>query len=150
MSIETLLQRLDKVKRIGPKKWQSRCPAHDDRGPSLAITETDDERLLMHCFAGCSVHEVVGALGMELSDLFPVRQITDGCKPERRPFSADDALRCLAFESKIVQLAAMETVEGQVLNDADFDRLIIAVERIDDALSVVKPDMLPQRWKDSA
>jgi hypothetical protein len=44
----------------------------------------------------------------------------------------------------------METVEGQVLNDADFDRLIIAVERIDDALSVVKPDMLPQRWKDSA
>jgi len=29
------------------------CPAHDDRNPSLSIQLADD-RILIHCFAGCS------------------------------------------------------------------------------------------------
>jgi hypothetical protein len=40
----------------------------------LSVREGDDGRVLLHCFAGCSVNEVVAALGIELSDLFPVRQ----------------------------------------------------------------------------
>ena len=35
MNADTLLSRLDKVKLTGPDKWVARCPAHDDRGPSL-------------------------------------------------------------------------------------------------------------------
>ncbi len=137
MSAAALLSRLDRVRRTGPDKWVARCPSHDDKGPSLAVRELDDGRTLVHCFAGCGVHEIVAAVGMELSDLFPPRPLLDGRKPERRPFSAEDALRCLAFEALLVYLAALETLEGKPLSDADFERLALAVARIDDAMEAV-------------
>lgn len=43
--------------RSGPR-WMARCPAHDDRTPSLSITEGHDGRLLVHCFAGCEWHGI--------------------------------------------------------------------------------------------
>ncbi len=49
----------------------ARCPAHDDHHPSLKITETDDGTVLLKCWAGCSTSEIVGAIGLELRDLFP-------------------------------------------------------------------------------
>ena len=33
--------------------YQSLCPAHDDNKPSLSINEGTDERVLLHCHAGC-------------------------------------------------------------------------------------------------
>ena len=50
-------------------KWVALCPAHKDRSPSLAINETDD-RLLLHCFAGCETKHVAAAVGLDMSDLF--------------------------------------------------------------------------------
>ena len=50
-------------------KWVDLCPAHKDRSPSLAINETDD-RLLLHCFAGCETRHVAAAVGLDMSDLF--------------------------------------------------------------------------------
>lgn len=38
-----------------------RCPAHDDRSPSLSI-RIGDRALLFHCFAGCETVEVMRAL----------------------------------------------------------------------------------------
>ena len=68
--VEQLLGRLERVKgRNG--SWTARCPAHADKGPSLAIREADDGRILLHCFAGCPVENVVGAIGMDMTDLFP-------------------------------------------------------------------------------
>lgn len=42
--------------------WKARCPAHDDRAPSLAIHEGRDGRVLVHCFAGCPQQSVIDAL----------------------------------------------------------------------------------------
>ncbi len=39
-----------------------RCPAHDDRLPSLSITNGNDGRLLLTCYAGCSFREIIQAL----------------------------------------------------------------------------------------
>jgi hypothetical protein len=65
-----LLQRLKKVKRTA-KGWTALCPvpAHDDRDPSLSISEAGG-KILVHCFAGCTIEEVCRALGIELIDLF--------------------------------------------------------------------------------
>jgi 5S rRNA maturation endonuclease (ribonuclease M5) len=41
--------------------WMARCPAHDDRNPSLAITERGG-KLLLHCHAGCGQRDVIAAL----------------------------------------------------------------------------------------
>ncbi|WP_254473277.1 toprim domain-containing protein [Bartonella sp. B1098] len=40
----------------------ARCPAHDDRLPSLSITNGLDGRLLLTCYAGCSFREIIQAL----------------------------------------------------------------------------------------
>jgi hypothetical protein len=133
MSAAAILSRLDRVKLTGPSKWQARCPAHDDKGPSLSVRELDDGRVLLHCFAGCSVGEVVAAVGLELSDLFPPRLTPPGRgKPhrERRPFSADDALLALEIEGRLIHLAACEVAAGKSLNATDRARLGLAVERI--------------------
>ena len=50
-----------------------RCPAHDDKNPSLAVCELDDGRLLLRCHAGCTTEDILAALGLEWRDLFPAR-----------------------------------------------------------------------------
>lgn len=68
--VERLLPRLKKVKRSG-RGWVACCPAHDDRDPSLSIDEGQDGRVLLKCHAGCSTEAIVGALGLDVKDLFP-------------------------------------------------------------------------------
>ncbi|MCC7409240.1 MAG: DUF3987 domain-containing protein, partial [Phycisphaeraceae bacterium] len=51
--------------------WMARCPAHEDRKPSLSIGEGDDGRALLHCHAGCEAGQVVAAIGLDLADLMP-------------------------------------------------------------------------------
>lgn len=41
--------------------WSARCPAHDDKSPSLSISEKDG-RILVHCFGGCDQDQVIKAL----------------------------------------------------------------------------------------
>ena len=53
------------VERLGGE-WQRsggmcRCPAHDDRTPSLSV-RVGEKRLLFHCFAGCECANVIRAL----------------------------------------------------------------------------------------
>lgn len=75
---DLLLGQLERVKQTGPDTWLASCPTanhrHGDRSRGLSIREGDDGRVLVHCHAGCPVDEVVAALGLELSDLFPQRQ----------------------------------------------------------------------------
>jgi putative DNA primase/helicase len=51
-----LLARFDGVKQLRPDRWAARCPAHEDRNPSLSITRRD--RWLLHCHAGCCFADV--------------------------------------------------------------------------------------------
>jgi len=48
--------------------WQ--CPAHSDGTPSLSVTEASDSRVLVHCFGGCTVVDVMAALGLGMGVLF--------------------------------------------------------------------------------
>jgi putative DNA primase/helicase len=41
--------------------WMARCPAHEDRKPSLSIRDADN-KLLVHCHAGCAQERVISAL----------------------------------------------------------------------------------------
>jgi putative DNA primase/helicase len=59
---------------IEPRKsgsgWSSRCPAHEDRTPSLSIHCGQDGRVLVHCHAGCRFADVTASLGLSPSELF--------------------------------------------------------------------------------
>ena len=53
------------VKALGGRKvgtgWMARCPAHDDRTPSLSIRESKG-KVLVRCHAGCEQRDVIVAL----------------------------------------------------------------------------------------
>lgn len=67
--VARLLGQLDTINESG-NGWTARCPAHDDTRPSLSIAQAADGSCLVHCFAGCTVEEVVAAVGLGLTDLF--------------------------------------------------------------------------------
>lgn len=135
--IDALLSRLEKVKDKGAGRWSARCPAHDDKSPSLVIRELADGRILLHCFTGCSVDAVVSAIGLELSDLFPEDSRAIGhANPEHRPFPAADILRALSLEATVVSCAARTILDGKALNDDDQKRLMLALRRIERAVSL--------------
>lgn len=52
----------------------ARCSAHEDRRPSLSITEGRDGRILLHCHAGCTPDAVLAAARLTMADLFPERE----------------------------------------------------------------------------
>ena len=131
---EKFLSRLEAVKgRAGA--FTARCPAHDDRGPSLSVREADDGRVLMHCFAGCDVHQIVTAVGMDLTELFPPSEKKPiGKRVDIKPaFFASDLLRIIAFEATVVQIAAFDMAKGKTLSERDRERLLVAHQRIDEA-----------------
>jgi len=68
--IEKLLANLPDAKQT-PNGWQAQCPAHKDQRPSLSISEGDDGRVLVNCFAGCATADICAAVGLELLDLMP-------------------------------------------------------------------------------
>jgi hypothetical protein len=61
LSAEKLAYSLSKGMRLSGNQYKACCPAHDDNNPSLSITHTSD-RVLVHCWAGCSQSEVIETL----------------------------------------------------------------------------------------
>jgi len=136
-ALETLLSRLTKVK--GKRdSWTACCPAHEDKSPSLAVRQLDDGRILIHCFADCSVQSIMAAVGMDVGDLFPPdekRQLyNDPMKPVKVSFYATDLMRIIHFESTILQIAAFDVSEGKSLSNSDRQRVRLAHERITEAM----------------
>jgi hypothetical protein len=129
MIADALLSRLDGVKRTGVDRWLARCPAHEDKRPSLGVREIDDDRVLVHCWSGCATGDVLAAVGMTFDDLFPARPTHRG-KPERRPFPAADVLRAVESETLIAAVAASTLGNGGSLSDEDRARLLLASSRL--------------------
>ena len=83
-----ILERLDAVRATAPGTYVARCPAHNDGRPSLSVSVKPD-RILVHCFAGCTPEEITAAVGLTLADLYPDKgqQWTNTIRPivEKEP-----------------------------------------------------------------
>lgn len=141
MSVDAVLHKLDKVKRTAQGKWIARCPAHDDKGPSLSIREKEDGKILLWCFAGCSAQEVADAAGIKMTDLFP----DAGPYREQRyaeaikyGFNAFDVLRAARFELLLVAVAASNIASGVELTEADRQRLLLSYKRLENAAHAIE------------
>lgn len=69
MKIDDFLALLKGVQPAGEGSWVACCPAHGDAHPSMSVAARDG-KILVHCHVGCSAADIVGALGLELKDLF--------------------------------------------------------------------------------
>ena len=137
MNIEILLSRLEKVKPHGNGKYLACCPAHNDKSPSLAIREIEDGRILIHCFSGCDVADIVAAVEMQLSDLMPDNPTyKKGAKPPR--FNKYELFDRLAFETIILSLAIRQLLNGEPLNESDLYLVLQAEDTINDIAMEVR------------
>ena len=127
-NLDLLLNQLHKVKQTGRGQYIAICPSHADKHPSLAVRQTDDGKILLKCFAGCSAHEIVSAVGLSLSDLFPKESTYSS--PIKNPFPAASVLRCIQTEALIVVTAACNLANGITLSNEDLQRLVLAASRI--------------------
>lgn len=140
MSIEALISRLDGVKETGHGRYVAKCSAHDDRSPSLAIRECDDGRILIHCFAGCEVESVLTAVGLTFSDLYPEKPGSDhSYKPIRQRFDARQLLATLDHEAMVTAVIAGDILEHKHIDESTWDRLAVAVNRINTARAECAP-----------
>jgi putative DNA primase/helicase len=116
--VELLLSKLPNAKRQG-KEWAARCPAHEDKRPSLSISEGEGGRALVHCHAGCTPEEIVAALGMKLADLMPETPTTARPMPRatRKPTPKAPAPRTPAtFATAAEAVAELERQYGRRAN----------------------------------
>jgi len=60
LTLDSLAHSL-RARKSGSSTWMARCPAHEDRNPSLAITERDG-KVLFFCHAGCRQEDVLAAI----------------------------------------------------------------------------------------
>ena len=126
--IDNLLTRLDQVKPTS-KGFQARCPAHEDRGPSLSLREGDDGRVLLHCFAGCSAGAVMAAIGLQMADLFPP-SITPRRPPPAPGVSRRELQAATDFERVVLFIIKCDAKRGRPISQTDMRRGQIARQRL--------------------
>lgn len=67
--VDLIVGRLKRVKS-NAGGFVALCPAHEDANASLSVSRGRDGRCLVKCHAGCTPEQVVGALGLAMTDLF--------------------------------------------------------------------------------
>ena len=128
------------------------CPAHDDRTPSLKISDGDNGRPVVHCKAGCSQEAVISALtGM---DLWP--RVDDDHSLSREELNKIRAEAKAKAEARQAEEQANQTMAAQkalaILNSATGDPTghPYAILKRVGLGSLVKRGQWPQRgWNDA-
>lgn len=128
------------MRKTAPDCWIARCPAHEDREPSLSIRELDDGTVLLRCYAGCSAVAVVHAIGLELHDLFPPRPAAHHHGPvprSQRPYlTMSEMITLLRHSVTVVAIAAEDLSTGKPLSPEDLEAMRTAAERLHSVLEM--------------
>lgn len=72
-----VLSKMDALRKNG-KGWMTKCPAHPDNKPSLAIQEGDTQPVVLTCHAGCERDAVLQAVGLSWADVCSPRKEQTG------------------------------------------------------------------------
>ena len=111
------------------------CPSHNDRkGRSLAVSLGRQDQVLLHCFSGCAIHEITGAIGLNVADLYP-KSVSKYDRQTRSYFNEWQILTALQHDAIVVLIAARSMLSGKGLPESDVAFLSQAVIRINQAVS---------------
>lgn len=73
--IQVFLQSFDKVKQTEPNQYICRCPVHPDKKASLSIGyNPNEDKIALHCHAGCDTRDILTMVGKTMADLMPGRE----------------------------------------------------------------------------
>ena len=68
-AFDDVIAKLEGVKKLPNGSYLALCPSHPDKNPSLSVTNSNG-KVLLKCFAGCDTEQILGALGLSMSDLY--------------------------------------------------------------------------------
>lgn len=138
-NLHEIISILSKFRRIGEGRYVACCAVHQDRTPSLTVTQKPDGIILVHCF-GCGVGgvDICNALGINPSTLFPP---TDNPKYEKRNrggFSAWQLLHALQGDLIRLLVVANDLKKLNALSSDDRDFVAEVILRLNDGLSYLE------------
>jgi hypothetical protein len=97
--LETLLSRLHGVQRVA-RGYVAQCPAHADQRASLSISLGRDDRILLHCFAGCEPEAILETLSLTWGDLFTTPREPNPHRPARIACDLDEVRQALLAKER--------------------------------------------------
>lgn len=119
--LDEILDKLTKVRKSG-KNYTACCPVHDDKSPSMSITEKDG-KVLAHCHScGANGRDVVEALGLPIDVLF--------AEPMERTHDPDWLLKKTEnWDSTIIVIAYAAMKRGERVKYSDRKALKVSIAR---------------------
>ena len=131
--IDTLLPLLQSAKPSGKNRWMARCPAHEDKYPSLSVRRFDDDAISVKCFSGCTTAEILSAVGLNPSDLFPQNELPRDYpfqRPRTKSIPYLEILTNLREDLLALSVGFGKLKQGHLLTLEDLERLDTAALRI--------------------
>lgn len=124
--VELILSALAKYRQTAPGRWLGSCPGplhkRGDRNMSLSIGETAEGAALVHCFAGCETADILRALGLEMSDLFPPKLGEPGYhggRPKVPPIPWRDVWDAIGTDLTACSIAFTDLARGKTFSPED-------------------------------
>lgn len=146
-------------RNLSPKKngkgWTCKCPAHDDKNPSLSISEGADGRVLLNCHAGCAIEDITTALCISPKDLFPdSRTARNGSPKLIATYDYHDAAgnvlyQVCRYEPKTFKQRRPDGNGGWKWGIEGVDRVLYRLPKIKKAVAKDRPVVITEGEKDA-
>ena len=95
--------------------WMARCPAHDDRSPSLSISSGKDGKVLVRCHAGCDQRDLIAVLQARGLWQTTGRALVIARNPRRRLAEEPDADALKRRAAALAIWQASQVAEGSLV-----------------------------------
>ncbi len=113
------------------------CAACATNTYKVAVTEASNGSVLLHAFCGHTPHEVLGALGLQIGDLFQRRDIRTMTPAERHQLRqasmvsrTQAAVTVLGHEAHVLLQAANKLGDGETLTEDELTRMRVAALKV--------------------
>jgi hypothetical protein len=87
--------------------------------------------VLIHCFAGCDIQNILSAVGLTLDDIIPER--IDMLKPTGKAFNPYAILKSMKDDALFVYMCASHIEKGEQLEETDKEKLLKTVQKLREA-----------------
>lgn len=119
--MEQILERLDGVRRHGKDKYMACCPVHQDKSPSMMVTDKGD-KITMYCFScGAKGPEIIKAIGLPTSVIFKDSGTFDKQSYILSKTETEDKMMIAVYDNAVNR--------GEVISHDDFRRYRLAKSR---------------------
>lgn len=144
MNLDVFRERLDGI-RERRDGFLAKCPAHQDRDPSLSVTDSGD-RVLLHCFAGCTPADILAAIGLTWREAFRDEYKPEQVQPSLRVHERRKLAKSHSLEFTILEIEAVRPAT----DPADVERVNLARKRIASLAArygFEELDQIAQEWE---